>query len=109
VTLAEHIPDRAAAANLLDAVARALPKARFFIPCAPADTYGLTPLHFAPRPGSLCSALFTREQIDGRLDDLLKRQREDGSWPISWEAPSPSAVMEWRGKFTLDAICRLSA
>jgi len=107
--LVEYLPDRAMAMNLLDTIALALPKARFFIQDAPASTYGLTPLHFAPKPESICRTLFTHEQIDGHLDDLIRQQLPDGGWPIRWEAPGPASELEWRGRWTLDAICRLIA
>ena len=107
--LAEYIPDRVMAMNLLDTIALTLPKAKFFIPNAPVNTYGLTPLHFAPKPDSICRALFTNDQIDDHLDDLADQQQADGGWPISWEAPGSASELEWRGRWTLDAICRLFA
>lgn len=107
--LAEHIPDRAKAMNLLDMIAAALPRAQFFIPDAPVNTYGLTPLHFAPKPDSFCRPLFTQSQLDGHLEALLKQQLLDGGWPISWEPPGMASELEWRGRLTLEAVCRLSA
>jgi hypothetical protein len=107
--LADHLPDRALAARLHDAIASALPRARFFIAEAPVEGYGLTPLHFAPGPDSNWRALFTEAQIGGHLEDLAKRQQPDGGWPIAWEAPGPAAVLEWRGRLTLEAVCTLAA
>jgi len=107
--LVEYLPDRVMAMNILDTIASTLPKANFFIPDAPANTYGLTPLHFAPKPDSICRELFTQDQINGHLEDLVGKQQEDGSWPIFWEAPGPASELEWRGRWTLDAICRLVA
>lgn len=105
--LAEYLPDRPTAMNPLDTIGAALPKARFFIPAAPVKTYGLTPLHFAPKPSSMCRALFTQAQIDGHLEYLIEQQQADGGWPISWEAPGRASELEWRGRWTLAAICRL--
>jgi hypothetical protein len=105
--LAEFIPDRTMAGNLLDTIASVLLKANYFIPDAPVDRYGLTPLHFAPRPDSIFRQIFTQAQIDGHLEDLKGQQQEDGGWPITWKAPGPASVCEWRGRWTLDAICRL--
>jgi hypothetical protein len=68
--LAEYLPDRVMVMNLLDKMAFVLPKARFFIPDPPVNAYGLTPLHFALKPDSICRALFTQDQIDGYLKDL---------------------------------------
>jgi hypothetical protein len=107
--LADHMPDRALAKRLRDAVASALPQARFFIAEAPVHSYGLTPLHFAPRPDSNWRALFSKEQIDGHLADLLVRQQADGGWPITWDPPGPAAAFEWRGRLTLEAIRPLAA
>jgi hypothetical protein len=105
--LAEFIPDKEVAANLQDVIASVLPKADYFIPDAPVDRYGLTPLHFAPRPDSIFRRIFTDAQIEGHLEHLKILQQEDGGWPISWNAPGPASVCEWRGRWTLDAVCRL--
>jgi len=107
--LAEYLPNRDIAMNLIDTIAASLPKASYFIAEAPVKTYGLTPLHFAPRPDSIYRALFKQNQIDGHLEDLTNQQQEDGGWPIFWKAPGPASVSEWRGRWTLDAICRLVA
>ena len=107
--LADHLPDRALAGRLYDAIASALPRARFFIAEAPVEGYGLTPLHFAPRPESRWRVLFSDPQIEGHLQDLIGRQQPDGGWPITWEAPGPAAVLEWRGRWTLEAVCTLAA
>jgi hypothetical protein len=74
-----------------------------------AEGYGLTPLQLAPEPGSRWRHLFTDAQIDGHLDRLLKKQQDDGGWPISWEPPSEAATLEWRGVVTLDALRTLTA
>lgn len=106
--LAEFLPDKVVSENLLDVIASALPRARFFKLDASSESYGLTPLHFARKPGSLCRAIFTQDQIDNHLEVLTKQQLPDGGWPISWEAPGPASELEWRGRITLEAICRLS-
>ena len=97
------------AMNLLDVIETNLPKASFYEAEAPVKDYGLTPLHFAPKPESICRELFTQEQIDKHLEDLLKTQQADGGWPINWGAPGMASKLEWRGRVTLDALCRLSA
>ncbi|MEF3305707.1 hypothetical protein [Paenibacillus sp. GYB003] len=106
--LAEYIPDKVMAENLLDAIATALPRARFFKIDVSSEAYGLTPLHFARKPDSICRPLFTQSQIDSHLEVLTKHQLPDGGWPINWKAPGPSSEMEWRGRLTLEAISRLS-
>lgn len=107
--LAEHVPDRKMADNLLDVLAATLPEARFFQAEAPATGYGLTPLHFAPRPDSLCRKLFSDAQMEGHLAHLASLQQEDGGWPITWTTPCEAAVWEWRGRVTLEAISALAA
>jgi hypothetical protein len=107
--LAEHLPDRRMAEELAERIAVALPEAAFFIPQAPVTTYGLTPLHFAPSPASRWRRLFTQDQMDGHLADLLGRQQQDGGWPISWDAPGPASRSEWRGRWTLEALSALVA
>jgi len=107
--LVEYLPDRVMAMKILDTIASVLPEARFFMPNAPVKTYGLTPLHFAPKPDSIFRALFIQDQIDGHLEDIVGNQQADGGWPIFWEAPGPASELEWRGRWTLDAICRLAA
>jgi hypothetical protein len=107
--LADHLPDRTLARCLVDTIASVLPQARFYIAEAPVQGYGLTPLHFAPDPTSNWRALFLDDQIAGHLQDLKDRQQPDGGWPIDWDAPGPAAVLEWRGRGTLDAIRRLVA
>lgn len=107
--LAEHVPDRTMAANLLDMLAETLPQARFYQPEAPSSGYGLTPLAFAPRPDSPCRPLFSDSQLEGHLEQLAEGQQPDGGWAIAWEPPCEAAVWEWRGKVTLDAVSALSA
>ncbi len=66
--------------------------------------YGLSPLHFAPAADSRWRSLFTGAQIEADLDHLMQSQQPDGGWPISWEAPSEAATLEWRGVVTLNAL-----
>lgn len=107
--LAEHLPDRKRAEEIIDRIGAALSAASFFIPAAPVASYGLTPLHFASSPASPLRRLFTEEQIEGHLADLLTRQEADGGWPISWEPPGEAARSEWRGRWTLEALTVLVA
>src|SRR5690606_32132304 len=108
-TLAEYLPDRQLAAALTEQIARALPVAALYIATAPVTVYGLTPLHFAPSPSSPLRRLFTDEQIDGHLTDLMTGQQEDGGWPVNWDPPGPAARNEWSGKVTLEALSVLTA
>jgi hypothetical protein len=107
--LVEHLPDRSLAEQIFTRLAAALPEASFFIPFAHIQGYGLTPLHFAPSPGSRWRKIFTDEQINGHLQELLSRQQPDGGWPITWEPPGSAAVCEWRGRGTYEALTTLAA
>lgn len=107
--LVEHLPDRDLAEQIFTRLVAALPGASFFIPFAPVQGYGLTPLHFAPSPDSLWRKVFTDEQIGGHLQDLLSRQGLDGGWPISWNPPGPAAAYEWQGRGTYEALSTLVA
>ena len=71
--------------------------------------YGLSPLHFAPRPTSRWRKLFTGAQIASALEHLEQSQEPDGGWPITWEPPSQAAKLEWRGVVTLEALRTLVA
>ncbi len=75
----------------------------------PVTTYGLTPLHFAPRPDAPARALFDDEVIEAHLADLAGRQQADGGWPIHWNPPAGAARYEWRGRWTLEALQVLRA
>jgi hypothetical protein len=107
--LVEHLPDRDLAEQIFTRLAAALPGASFFIPFAPVQGYGLTPLHFAPSPGSRWRQVFSDEQIEGHLKNLASRQQPDGGWPISWDPPGPAAACEWRGRWTYEALSTLVA
>lgn len=107
--LVDHLPDRDVAQHLFDRIADVIPRSRFFISTAPVREYGLTPLHFSPSPLSSWRRLFSAETIEGHLQDLLARQQADGGWPISWEAPGPGALLEWRGRGTIEALSILVA
>ena len=100
----EHAPDRPRAKAAGVGLARALPQARWFLPDASFDEYGLTPLHFAPTPDSRWRALFSDEQIEAHLDRLATDQQGDGGWPLAWQPPSAASNLDWRGIETLRAL-----
>jgi hypothetical protein len=104
-----HAPDRDRADQHAHALAAQFADIPMFHLDPDTDGYGLTPLNLAPEPGSRWRALFTDTQIDGHLDRLLKSQRDDGGWPVTWEPPSQAATLEWRGVVTLQALRTLTA
>lgn len=83
--------------------------ARYYVEETPVTRYGLTPLRFAPSPESPIRRFFADELIEAHLDDLLARQSDDGGWPISFESPSEAAHLEWRGRWTVEALIMLEA
>lgn len=104
-----NAPDRRRAVQYAEEVASAIPDAPFFAldPPEPAAGYALTPLDLAPTPDALAGGLFAPELLDAHLDALAELQRPDGGWPVSWEPPTPAALLEWRGRETLRALITL--
>jgi hypothetical protein len=99
--LVDHLPDRVMANRIAELIAATLPQASYFIATVPTDDYGVTPLDFAPTPQSRWRSLFSDEQIEAHLNDLLSRQQPDGGWAITWDPPTGSAEAEFRGRRTL--------
>jgi hypothetical protein len=93
----------------LAAIRDGLDGAALFVAVPPVTTYGLTPLHFVPRSDSPMRVFFDTRSIERHLDDLLDSQMDDGGWPIRFQPPSEAAVLEWRGRCTLDALATLGA
>ena len=57
-------------------------------------------LYYAPSPDSLLHSIFTQEQLDGDLNELIRRQKEDGRWD-TWYGLSEGMKLEWAGIQTL--------
>jgi hypothetical protein len=107
--LPESLPQSDEVRELCAKLADELRNARFFVPEAPPQTYGLTPLDFAPVPVSCCRKLFADAAIRDHLKALEDGQEEDGGWPISREPPGGAAVREWRAYRTLKALVTLES
>lgn len=103
--LLEHVGDE----QLVDRVTRALPHARWFLADPEDESYGLTPLRFAPTPESRWRALFDDAVVDAHLDRLAAKQHDDGGWDVTWEPPSEASRLEWRGIVTLTNLRVLRA
>lgn len=105
----EHVPERARAEEAAVALAQRFGE----MPDVHLDPdtagYGLTPLHFAPTEEARWRPLFTDAQIDADLDHLQRSQQPDGGWPVSWEPPGETALLEWRGVVTVRALRTLSS
>jgi len=105
----EHVPERGRADEHAAALASDLAGIPLFHLDPDAPGYGLSPLSIAPQASSRWRGLFTDAQIGAHLDRLERDQQADGGWPIAWEPPSQSAVSEWRGVVTLDALRTLTS
>ncbi|MCA0931350.1 hypothetical protein LCM02_02725 [Lutimonas saemankumensis] len=57
-------------------------------------------LCYAPAPESILNPIFSQEMIDSDLDELIKRQKEDGRWD-TWYGLSEGMKLEWAGIQTL--------
>lgn len=71
------------------------------------DTH--TPLDVAAHPDHPLRSAFSDDVIEKFLDRLESDQQADGGWPIDWPAPGETAVWEWRGARTVDALETLRA
>ena len=57
-------------------------------------------LYYAPEPNSILISIFTEEEINADLDELIRRQKEDGRWD-TWYGLSEGMKLEWAGIQTL--------
>jgi hypothetical protein len=57
-------------------------------------------LYYAPSPDSLLHSIFTKNQLDKDLDELIKHQKSDGRWD-TWYGLSEGMKLEWAGIQTL--------
>ena len=105
----EHASDRSRAQTLALDIASRAHQADWFVMEPGSSKYGLTPLSLCPHPDAIARGAFVDDLIDQHLDDLASRQERDGGWPISWNAPSPGAALEWRGRVTFEALVCLRA
>ncbi|MFP3900788.1 MAG: hypothetical protein ACLFXM_08015 [Acidimicrobiia bacterium] len=105
----EHAVDPDRVDSLATPVAAALPGSSYFQLRPDPDSYGVTPLEFAPTPSSPARAWFDDEVIEAHLDHLQRQQREDGGWPVPWEPPSDASRCEWRAIRTFEALRTLVA
>jgi hypothetical protein len=105
----EYAPDRDRAREVALRVAREADETRWFLKFPGRTRYGVTPLNLCPTPDAVARAAFSDEIVNAHLDALAELQQDDGGWPITWEAPGAGAAIEWRGRFTLDALITLRA
>lgn len=105
-----HVDDQDRATPIADRVAEHMTGGVSYLRLDPEDpTYGVSPLHYAPRPSSRWRALFSDDVISGHLDRLEADQQSDGGWALTWEPPSRAATLAYRGIETLHALQVLTA
>jgi hypothetical protein len=109
ITFLEHTSDRARAEYELQRIASRLTQPGVIELDPNAEGYIQKPLDWAPTPRSFCRRLFDDETMKKHLTALADRQRDDGGWPISWEAISPAVEIEWRGRITIEVLRTLDA
>lgn len=109
ITFLENVPDRAQAEHELQRIAARLVQPGIIELDPHAEGYVQKPLDWAPTLQSFCRRLFDDETIKQHLAALSNRQRDDGGWPISWEAISPAVELEWRGRKTIEVLRTLDA
>ncbi|QHT61469.1 hypothetical protein GXP70_16865 [Paenibacillus lycopersici] len=66
-------------------------------------------LDWCPDPKSYPRKFVNDDVLARHLDMLAGTQQADGGWPISWEAPSKGAELEWRGWVTVERLRTLRA
>ena len=57
-------------------------------------------LSYAPSPMNMLHSIFSREMINSDLNELIRRQKEDGRWD-TWYGLSEGMKLEWAGIQTL--------
>ncbi|MCM3626989.1 hypothetical protein M3194_06395 [Paenibacillus glycanilyticus] len=107
--LLESLPQTDEVNKLYTKLSEELYQAKFFCLEAPSQSYGLTPLDFAPVSDSYCRRIFSDEVIEAHLNVLESQQEEDGGWQIQWEPPSELARLEWRAYKTLKSLITLKS
>src|SRR6266542_958037 len=108
-TFLEFVPDHARAEKAFERIARQLFDSGVAALDPDAAGHAFLPLQFAPTPDSPQRRLFDDDTIERHLDALVGRQEAEGGWPLTWEPPSPAAVLEWRGWVTVGALHTLCA
>ena len=77
--------------------------------------YGLPPLEAAPRPDTPWSQALDPAELQANLDELIERQLDDGSWPLTWswdfvDAQAwVQAERDWKGLLIFNYLSSLKA
>src|SRR5690606_13524088 len=101
------VPQYPQAEELLDRLARFVPRDGRVPVAGGAEGETMRALDFAPAPGSPASRLLDDGVIEAELDALAARQLPDGGWAVDFASFSPAAALEWRGQATVQALLTL--
>ena len=76
---------------------------------AAQNGYHKYPLDWAPYPQHPLRSLFSDQQIEEDLQDLVENQLSDGGWAVNWQTISAEVENECRGIQTLKNLLVLKA
>ncbi|MDO7905899.1 prenyltransferase/squalene oxidase repeat-containing protein [Paenibacillus sp. JX-17] len=107
ITFLVHAPERPETAAMLDMIDGWLEQPGVIETDPNKEGYAHKVLDWAPHPDSYASKYISAELLEQHLAWLTATQLEDGGWPISWEAPSIAAELEWRGSLTVSRLLTL--
>jgi hypothetical protein len=96
-----------AAADALDRLRSQVPEDGMLRVTGGAEDEFMRPLDFAPSPGGPARTLFAPAVVERDLERLAGGQQADGGWVVDFASYSPAATLEWRGHWTLHALCIL--
>jgi hypothetical protein len=108
IVFAERARDRERARSLALALVRQLDGAAHYRRDPASPEYGLGPLRFCPAADALARGAFADAFLEAHLDALAAEQQPDGGWPIAFQPATPEGGLEWRGRFTFDALTTLA-
>lgn len=103
----EHVPDRRRAESMFESINQQVLDATALE--LDAEGYVHPPYTFAPTPISLARRLYSDELMERHLNALVKKQQDDGGWPIAWPSVTAGCELEYRGIVTLNALKTLKA
>lgn len=92
------------ARELLDHLARFVPRNGALAVVGGAEGETLHLLDYAPEPGRPVRDLLDPEAVSDDLDRLERGQRRDGGWAVDFTSYSDAASLEWRGYVTVNAV-----
>ncbi|SDY00514.1 hypothetical protein [Paenibacillus sp. CF384] len=109
ITFLQHTPEQEKAAPYLAWIEEWLQQPGIIERDPEGGGYVQKVLDWAPQRGSYAGKVISDGELDRHLHALMKQQREDGGWGISWEPVGPGAEAEWRGFVTVERLKTLKS